>query len=60
MKQYTDIYTIRFSKEQSRSLRILKIYKISIPKFIRQAIKEKIKRDWKLIKEEKTKDYCPF
>jgi hypothetical protein len=60
MNQFTEIYTIRFSKEQLNFLRILESHNIQVSKFIRLAIKEKIKRDWKQIKEVKNKEYCPF
>jgi post-segregation antitoxin (ccd killing protein) len=48
------------SDEQVKSLSILKSYNVNISQFIRTAIKEKIQRDWKKIKEEKNKEYCPF
>ena len=38
------------SDKQAESLNILKSYDINISQFIRQAIKEKIKRDWSKIK----------
>jgi len=60
MKQYTERQTIMISKTQSNSLKILKSYNVNTSQFIRQAIKEKLKRDWKGIKEQKNKDYCPF
>ena len=53
MNKYTVIHTIRFSKQQAESLQKLKDYDVNISKFIRLAISEKIKRDWKQIKEEK-------
>ena len=48
------------SETQSNSLDILKTYDVNVSQFIRQAIKEKLQRDWKTIKENKSKDYCPF
>ena len=60
MKQFTERQTIMISKQQAESLSILKSYNVNVSKFIRKAIKEKIKRDWKLIKEDKNKAYCPF
>ena len=53
MNKYTVIHTIRFSKQQSESLQKLKDYDVNISQFIRIAISEKIKRDWKQIKEKK-------
>ena len=60
MKKYTEIYTLRLSKEQLNSLKILESYNIQISLFIRQAIKEKIRREWKQIKETKNTEFCPF
>lgn len=52
--------TIGFNKVQMESLKILESYGINISQFARIAIAEKIKRDWKTIKESKVKEYCPF
>ena len=60
MNKYTVIHTIRFSKQQSESLQKLKDYDVNISQFIRIAISEKIKRDWKQIKEEKQLVKLPF
>ena len=60
MNKYTVIHTIRFSKQQAESLKKLKDYDVNISQFIRLAIAEKIKRDWKQIKEEKQRVKLPF
>ena len=60
MKQLTEPKTILFSKVQMQSLEKLKEYSVDVPRFIRLAIKEKIQRDWKCIKEKKEKVYLPF
>ena len=60
MNKLTEIYTIRFSVQQAKSLEKLKEYDVNISRFIRQAISEKIKRDWKMIKEEKERIKLPF
>ena len=60
MKQLTEIKTIRFSKKQIMTLEILESYSVNVHKFIRKAIKEKISRDWKSIKEDKSKIKLPF
>ena len=60
MNKYTVIHTIRFSKQQAESLQKLKDYDVNISQFIRLAISEKIKRDWKQIKEEKQRVKLPF
>ena len=51
MKQYTVRQEFMISEIQANSLKILKSKGVSISQFIRQAIKEKLKRDWKEIKE---------
>ena len=60
MNKYTVIQTIRFSKQQAESLQKLKDYDVNISQFIRLAIAEKIKRDWKQIKEKKQRVKLPF
>ena len=60
MNKYTVIHTIRFSKQQAESLQKLKDYDVNISQFIRLAIAEKIKRDWKQIKEKKERVKLPF
>lgn len=60
MKQYTIRQTIMISEKQAESLHILKQYDINVSHFIRQAIKEKLSKDWKQIKEKKEKIICPF
>jgi hypothetical protein len=58
--QLTKIKTIRFSEVQMNSLAILESYGINVNQFIRLAVKEKLKKDWKTIKEKKEKIICPF
>ena len=60
MNKYTVIHTIRFSKQQAESLQKLKDYDVNISQFIRIATSEKIKRDWKQIKENKQRVKLPF
>ena len=60
MNKYTVIHTIRFSKQQAESLQKLKDYDVNVSQFIRLAISEKIKRDWKQIKEKKERVKLPF
>lgn len=59
MKQLTKSKTIRFTEPQINSLNILQNYGVNINQFIRLAIKEKLQKDWKYIKEKKDK-FCPF
>ena len=60
MAKLINNYTIRFSDEQITSLKKLEDYDVNISKFIRLAIAEKIKRDWKQIKENKQRVKLPF
>ena len=60
MKQLIKSKTIRFSETQMNSLSILENYGININQFIRLAVKEKLQKDWKTIKEKKEKIICPF
>jgi hypothetical protein len=56
----TNSKTIRFTKQQKEALDTLEKYNVNVSQFIRIAISEKIKKDWKSIKETKEKVYCPF
>lgn len=59
MQLYTKTKVIRISESQLKTLQKMKSYNVDIGHFIREAIKEKIKREYKdLIPKEKTK--CPF
>ena len=60
MKQLTKSKTIRFSETQMNSLTILESYGVNINHFIRLAVKEKLQKNWKTIKEKKEKIICPF
>ena len=60
MKQYTERQVIMISKVQAQSLAKLKAYDVNVSQFIRQAIREKIKREWPAIKEKKERIYMPF
>jgi transposase len=50
MKQYTVKQEVMITEIQANSLKIIKSKGVNISQFIRQAIKEKIERDWKYIK----------
>jgi len=51
---------IAFTETQRKSLEKLKEYDVNINEFIRIAVREKIKKDWKNIKEEKERFKLPF
>ena len=58
MTVFTNRQTIMISDVQKESLHILKSYNVNVSAFIRDAIKEKIKQDWKEIR--KPKNNCHF
>jgi hypothetical protein len=59
MKFYTKTKVIRISETQLLTLQKMKSYNVDVGKFIRDAIAEKIKREYlDLIPKEKSK--CPF
>lgn len=60
MKNFEYKKVINFTKTQQQSLETLKKYDVNVNEFIRTAIREKIQRDWKNIKEKKEKIFCPF
>lgn len=60
MKINTVRQVIMISEVQAKSLKKLKNYNVNVSQFIRQAIKEKIQRDWKTIKEKHEKIKTPF
>ena len=60
MTKLSVILTIRFSEKQAESLQKLKDYDVNVSQFIRIEIAEKIKRDWKQIKEKKERVKLPF
>ena len=60
MSKLTKIQTIRFTEKQVESLEKLKECDVNISNFIRIAIREKIQRDWKNIKEKKERCKLPF
>jgi metal-responsive CopG/Arc/MetJ family transcriptional regulator len=60
MKIYTEKITIKISKTQKQTLDKLKSRNVKVSEFIRQAIKEKISRDYKELLPKPKKEFCPF
>jgi post-segregation antitoxin (ccd killing protein) len=58
--QKTKIHKVRITEQQAYAFEQLKKYDVNLSQFIRQAIKEKLSKDWKTIKENKLKNKCPF
>jgi hypothetical protein len=51
---------IGFTETQKKAFETLESYGVNVNHFIRIAVAEKIKKDWKSIKEKKEKIKCPF
>jgi len=60
MKFYTKTKVIRISENQLKTLQKMKSYNIDIGKFIRDAIAEKIKREYKDLIPKQQKIKTPF
>lgn len=59
MIKYTKVKVIKITDQQHQTLKKLDSYNINVAKFIRDAISEKIQREYKdLIP--KVKNICPF
>ncbi len=57
---YTEVFTLKISSTQKRTLEKLKSRNIKVSSFVRNAIKEKIERDYKELIEEPEKIKMPF
>lgn len=60
LKKYNKIKVLRISEEQHNTLIKMKSYNVDVSQFIRTAIKEKIKREYKELTPKPKKEYCPF
>jgi len=60
MKLYTKTKVIRISETQHKTLQKMKSYNVDVGEFIRQAIKEKIQREYQDLIAKPKKEYCPF
>jgi len=60
MKQYTKTKVIRISETQLNTLQKMKSYNVDVGQFIREAIKEKIKREYSDLLPKPKKAFCPF
>lgn len=58
--QYVYKKQIGFTKQQQKAFKILEQHDINVNQFIRAAVSEKINREWKSIKEEKSNEKNPF
>ena len=51
---------IGFTKQQQEAFKTLEEYGVNVNQFVRASVKEKLKRDWKSIKEKKERIKYPF
>lgn len=57
---YTEVFTLKITSTQKRTLEKLKSRNIKVSDFVRKAILEKIKRDYAELQDKPKKEYCPF
>ena len=57
---YTEVFTLKISSTQKRTLEKLKSRNIKVSDFVRKAISEKIKRDYEELQDKLKREYCPF
>lgn len=60
MKIFNKTKVIRISETQLKTLQKMKLYKVDVGQFIRDAIAEKIKREYSDLLPKPEKKYCPF
>ena len=58
--KYNKQRTTKYSEVQDNTLNKLASYKINVSQFIREAVKEKIKREYNDLLPKPKKEYCPF
>ena len=58
--KYTKVKVLKITETQHKTLLKLDSYQINVAEFIRNAIKEKIKREYKDLLPKPKKEYCPF
>ena len=59
-KKYTKVKVVKITEIQYETLKKLDSYQINVAKFIRDAISEKIKREYKDLLPKPKKLDCPF
>ncbi len=60
MKKYTKVKVIKITEIQHNTLIKMDSYKINVAQFIRDAISEKIKREYKDLLQKPKKEFIPF
>lgn len=57
---YSKVKVIKITETQYKTLKKMESYNVKVSDFIRDAIKEKIERDYNDLVQKKKKEYCPF
>lgn len=57
---YTEVYVLKISEQQKQTLDKIKERGFVVQKFVREAIKEKIKREHKELERKPKKEKLPF
>lgn len=60
MKKYTKVKVIKITEIQHNTLIKMDSYQINVAQFIRDAISEKIKREYLDLLPKPKKEFCPF
>lgn len=60
MIKYTKVKVIKITDQQYQTLKKLDSYQINVAQFIRDAISEKIQREYSVLIPKLKKEYCPF
>lgn len=60
MQLYTKVKVIRISEVQLKTLQKMKSYNVDVGQFVRDAIAEKIKREYQDLIPKPKKEQCPF
>lgn len=60
MIKYTKVKVIKLTEIQDNTLKKIASYNVNVSQFIRDAIAEKIKREYQDLLPKQKKEYCPF
>lgn len=60
MIKYTKVKVIKITDTQDITLKKMKTYKVNVSQFIRDAIREKIDKEYQDLKPKEEAQYCPF
>ena len=60
MIKYSKVKVLKITEVQHQTLKKLDSYNINVADFVRQAIQEKIKREYSNLIPKPKKEYCPF